>query len=217
MIDIEELKPRAIAAQLSLPQNQGDLIKFFKRDEPFDEEVFDESKRHVIGFQLNLSGRVFKRLNLRNANLHMLNLSGAKFDECNFSGAHLSSNLYDTVFKHCKLIGARLTNTKLLRTKFIGCDLTNADVGSGTKFIAVDMTGSDIKGIKNFTQVQYHGIRKGAITMKHIPTDIVLSKDEFRPAKKTTAKTKATEKYRPQSLWEKIFGRWWPPRRLQEA
>jgi uncharacterized protein YjbI with pentapeptide repeats len=207
MIELEQ-DARKIAQELSIPSNRGELINFFKNLFPFNE--IDEVIRHRIAPFLNLNGRKFNGLDLERINLILFNLNGAEFIDCKLNGAMItSSNLDDTIFRRCQLVGAQIIKNKMYRTKFIRCNLTGADIRD-SRLYKVELTGSNITNIQNLTQKQFNKVTKGAMTVKGLPSHIeVQSRAKKNP--------RPTKKYEKQSLWEKIFGKPWPPWGTQPA
>ncbi|MAG78574.1 hypothetical protein CL616_04385 [archaeon] len=200
MINTDQSKPK-IAQDLSLRENESELIKFFKELAPYN---FEEPERQGIGARLNLTGRTFRRLDLQETDLITLRLNGATFINCNFNGAQLrATHLRDTKFKRCSLVGTQLNKTFFRETKFINCDLTNANVDE-TQFFNVEITRSNFRDINNLTQKQFDAVTKGTKTVRNLPQHIKLkSKEKSKPKKSKPIKT--------QSGFEKLFGISWPP------
>jgi uncharacterized protein YjbI with pentapeptide repeats len=83
--------------------------------------------------RLDISGTVFDRQFLENADFSSCDVSGAEFADCSLRGADLRlSDLLNTTFLKCNLTNADLSAANLHDAHFSNCDVSNADFSDST-------------------------------------------------------------------------------------
>ncbi len=96
--------------------------------------------------EVNLSGAVLVRANLRGADLRGVDFSHVALHEADLSGADLSgADLYKAELPQARLHGARLHAARLIRADLTGADLSDADL-SRTYLLRADLDGADLRG-----------------------------------------------------------------------